>query len=396
VGTGSTTIQLEGLEPVKEALDRTRWGASIYDPSWNLVWVSEELADLLGTRDEAELGLGQHVFAVFRRPRWRQSITSASRLKMLAENLDYILHDTPGGKETIAPHLDGEQELDLLERAGPRRPPPIWAYGIDYVPQDAGMPIHVHTVTFRLRDEEGKPVANVVVYHTGLPASLTAQLVRGDRGLFERMARLAKPGRREVAIMFADLERSGMLSRHTPSAVYFSLIRRLTDEMDRAIVQRQGIVGKHAGDGVSAFFLTDDLGSAGTAIAAAIESGRQISAASSAAEEELRAEVPEAEPTLVNIGVHWGSAVYIGQLATEGRLEVTALGDEVNECARIQESASGGSLLVSKTALEQLSAGEARSIELDPEHVHYTTLAELPGASEKARRDAGTIAVAQL
>ena len=75
---------------------------------------------------------------------------------------------------------------------------------------------------------------------------------------------------------------------------------------------------------------------------------------------------------------------------------MTALGDEVNECARIQESASGGALLVSKTALEQLSDERAEDLEVDPEHARYATIAELPEATEKARRDAGAIAVARL
>lgn len=314
---------------------------------------------------------------------------------MLEATLDYILHDTPGGKEAVAEHLEGEDERAILERARPRRPPPIWSYGIDYVSPE-GPPVHVHVVTFPLRDERGRSIGNVVVYHSGLPVSLTAQLVRGDRDMFERMAQLAEPGSRSLAIMFADLESSGMLSRHMPSALYFSLIRRLTDAMDRAIVQRQGIVGRHAGDGVSAFFLAEDLGSPAAAIGAAIEAGREIAVVAEAVGTSLRSEVPEAEPVRVNIGVHWGSAVYIGQVATEGRLEVTALGDEVNECARIQESASEGALLVSKTALERVSAEQAEALDVAPEHSHYTTVAELPGASEKARRDAGAIAVARL
>jgi hypothetical protein len=234
VDTGSSSPQLEGLEPVVEGLERTRWGAAIYDPQWRLIWVSKELANLLGAAEGEELGQGEHILAVFEHPRWRRSITRESRLEILAENLPYILHDTPGGKGAMAPYFQGERERALLEEARPRRPPPVWAYGIDYVPADRGHPIHVHAVTFPLRDEEGRRLANVVVYNTGLPATLTAQLVRGDRGMFERMARLAEPGTREVAIMFADLERSGMLSRHTPSALYFSLIRRLTDEMDTA------------------------------------------------------------------------------------------------------------------------------------------------------------------
>ncbi len=378
-----------------EALERTRWGASIYDPSWRLLWVSEELIGLLGSADEAELGIGEHVMAVFELPRWRRAITPESRLKMLNATLDYLLHDTPGGKRAIAQHLPDEQERAILERAEPRRPPPVWSYGIDYASLE-GPAVHVHVVTFSLRDEAGGPIGNVVVYHSGLPASLTAQLVRGDRGMFERMATLAEPGRRSLAIMFADLEGSGMLSRHMPSALYFSLIRRLTDAMDRAIVQRLGIVGKHAGDGVSAFFLAEQLGSPAAAIAAAIAAGREIAAGADAIGESLRSELPDSEQIRINIGVHWGSAVYIGQVATEGRLEVTALGDEVNECARIQQSASQGALLVSKTALEQLSGELAEALGVDPEHALYTTIAELPEASEKARRDAGSIAVARL
>lgn len=393
--TDSRSLQEAGLGPVAEALERTRWGALIYDPDWRLVWVSEELVGLLGSDDAEEIGLGEHVMSVFERPRWRRAITPESRLRMLTATLDYILHDTPGGKAQVAQHLVGEDEREILERARPRRPPPVWSYGIDYVSPE-GPPVHVHTVTFPLRDEEGRSLGNVVVYHSGLPVSLTAKLVRGDRGMFERMARLVDPGRRAVAILFADLESSGMLSRHMPSALYFSLIRRLTDAMDRTIVQQRGIVGKHAGDGLSAFFLAEDLGSPAAAIGAAIEAGREIGVAAEAVGDSLRSEVSGAEPVRVNVGVHWGSAVYMGQVATEGRLEVTALGDEVNECARIQESASGGALLVSKTALEQISAEQAEALEVDPRHARYTTVAELPEAGEKARRDAGGIAVARL
>ncbi len=382
------------LEVVARALTRTRWSAAIYDAEWRLSWLSPELIGLLGSDDEQELGVGEHVLAVFRRAPWRRAITDESRLRMLGENLDFILHDTPGGKQTAARYLD-EAERELLEGAQPRTPPPVWAYGIDYVPAE-GPTIHVHTVTVPLRREGGPTFANAVLYNTGLPASLLAQLVRGDRGMFERMARLADPGQHAAAILFADVEQSGMLSRHVPSARYFALIRRLTNAMDQAIVERTGIVGKHAGDGASGFFLADDLGSGEAAIEAAIEAAREIMVAAEAAGNELRIDLPGSEPVRINAGVHWAPAAYIGQVATEGRLEVTALGDEVNECARIQEAARGGALLASKTALELISPEVARALGLDAEHLRYTTVAEIPDVSDKARRDAGSIAVTPL
>jgi class 3 adenylate cyclase len=44
----------------------------------------------------------------------------------------------------------------------------------------------------------------------------------------------------------------------------------------------------------------------------------------------------------------------MGQVVTGGRLGVTALGDEVNECARMKQTATGGALLASKALIERL------------------------------------------
>ena len=44
----------------------------------------------------------------------------------------------------------------------------------------------------------------------------------------------------------------------------------------------------------------------------------------------------------VNVGLHWGATLMVGQVATRGRLEVTALGDQMNEAARIEAAAKGG------------------------------------------------------
>jgi class 3 adenylate cyclase len=86
----------------------------------------------------------------------------------------------------------------------------------------------------------------------------------------------------------------------------------------------------------------------------------------------------------------------MGQLITGGRLEVTALGDEVNECARIQECARDGAVLASKALLERLDTSDAEAVGLDPDTVTYRSIASIKGASAKAKRDAGGIAVSEL
>jgi class 3 adenylate cyclase len=95
----------------------------------------------------------------------------------------------------------------------------------------------------------------------------------------------------------------------------------------------------------------------------------------------------------MNIGIHWGDRLFMGQVVTGGRIEVTALGDEVNECARIEQAASDGEILASKQAIERLSPDDAAALGLDPAQLTYETLAERGKASEKAIRDAGGVAV---
>lgn len=86
----------------------------------------------------------------------------------------------------------------------------------------------------------------------------------------------------------------------------------------------------------------------------------------------------------------------MGQLHPGGRLEVTALGDEMNECARIQESARNGAILVSKALLEHLTEQDAGSVGIDPDKQIYRPLGELDTAPEKAKRDAGALPVTDL
>lgn len=104
----------------------------------------------------------------------------------------------------------------------------------------------------------------------------------------------------------------------------------------------------------------------------------------------------EGAAVVLRFGLHWGSTVYVGQIATSGRTEVTALGDEVNETARIEACATGGRALASKVLVERLSRDDAADLELDPGRVTYTPLADLATATEKARRDAPAIAVCEV
>lgn len=194
--------------------------------------------------------------------------------------------------------------------------------------------------------------------------------------------RLVTPDRRPAAILMADLEASSPLARRLSSAQYFGFARRLVRMADQCIIDTGGIIGRHAGDGVVAFFLADTAGSESVAARACITAARSLR--DSLDEIAARSEIPVAELSL-RFGLHWGATLYIGHILTAGRSEVTALGDEVNEAARIEACATGGRTLASKSLVERLNRADADALGVDTSRTTYTPLADL--ATQPTKRD---------
>lgn len=215
----------------------------------------------------------------------------------------------------------------------------------------------------------------------------------GDPRHVARMQGVARAGRRPAAMLFADLEASSRLARRLPTAEYFALGRRLVRAADECVIEAGGLVGRHAGDGVVAFFLAEHAGSESAAARACIATARALR--TRMADVAARGGLAR-EDAVLRFGLHWGSTVFVGQVVTGGRSEVNALGDEVNETARIEACATGGRALASKDLVERLEPGDAAALHLDPDHVGYTALADLVTATEKARRDAPAIAVCEI
>jgi class 3 adenylate cyclase len=316
---------------------------------------------------------------------------------MFMNAFPYVISQTSDGTDELLGRLP-EPMRQLLGNLDPQPAPPLWAERFTYIEPGSDLsPYDVDLVAFGLNSgDEFIGICFLTFMH--IRPNLLSLLARGDEPMYERMAHLVDPGKRQAAIFFADLQGSGALSRKLPSATYFRLMRELTTQFDAAVAEHLGIVGKHAGDGMTAFFLVEDLGSASEAACAAIATARQVQATTEKVFAEMTGELGAAEDIdcVMNVGLHWGGSLYMGQLVPGGRLDVTALGDEVNECARIQESASDGELFASKSLLEQLDLDGARRLGLDPERFIYRPLAEVPGASEKTLRDAGGIAVTVL
>jgi class 3 adenylate cyclase len=372
----------------------------------------------LGDPSDDELRIGKHIVEAYMSGVWSTKITLESQIQAFVQEFPMCMAETPGGKEGLKEifirsldgwdktmefaglpdreHIPGIAE-QLFEGLEPKDPPPIWASDLAFVQGDLP-PAKITEMHIRLHDDNGEYVGTAVLFDPGLPASVLNMVARGDEQMYSRMAQLTEPGRHKAAVLFADLQSSSVLSRRLPSAAYFKLIRAITTAMDEVVVGEQGIVGKHAGDGVTAFFLRDDLGSDSASARAAIQAARKITEAAARAAKEVGDETGliESADCHVNVGLHWGGALYMGQLVTGGRLEVTALGDRVNEAARIQESARDGEVLASKSLIEHLTDEDAGALGVDPDGVIYRTITELDGVSDKAIRDAGGIPVTVL
>lgn len=373
-------------------IEGLQWAGGVFDSEWKLQWISPELRAFLDNATDEEIGIGRHAVEAFTQDIWLTVIHPDSQTRMFVEIAAPVLghyYETGRDPRDVLP----ERFEPLMDEVEPRKLFDVLSSSFEYVdPTSSDLPAYGVNVLFvTLRDEEGSFVGCVMVSTMAVRPNLMTLLARGNEQMYERMARLVEPGSRQAAILFCDLQASGRLSRRLSSVAYFKLIRELWTRIDSVVAEEKGIVGKHAGDGASAFFLVDDLGTPSSAAAAAIRSARRI--------HELSEDVFQAitgSQCQMKVGVHWGGSLYMGQLVPGGRLDVTALGDEVNETARLEEIAGVGETLASKQLLEQLNSDDAASVGIDLEKLVYTTVSEWEGAPEKAVRDAGGVAVTAL
>jgi class 3 adenylate cyclase len=373
--------------------------AVIADHEMRMVWFSSEFERVFGDITESWYGVHWAEFSLSKE--FREKSTERSILRGGLDLLPMLIDHTPGGREAmriILAKMLGAQAAAIVDHV-PDHQGPLWTMSMKFAVGEGMSPVGTSGLVTEIHDRDGRFIGAAAVFFAPLPFRLVSFLARGDEEALERMARLTKPGRHSAAILFADLQSSGVLSRRLPSAVYFSLVRALVTAIDRVVIDQQGVVGRHAGDGATSFFLTDDLGSPSASARAAIGAAREIRQVVQDVAAGFEGETNgliSAKGCPMNVGVHWGSSLYMGQLVTDGRLEVTALGDAVNECARIQETARDGQILVSKSLLENLESSDAAALDVDPDALSYASIAEIPNASEKAIRDAGGIAVATL
>jgi class 3 adenylate cyclase len=376
--------------------DAGHW-AEIVDPEWRIVYTTDEMRLAKGFMVEpVPLTLGMHMFGAESIATEEQSPAGGKVIEVYRETLasigGWVLADTPGGRDVLRSIVDPRLRDVVDQLAATHR-----TVASSSVHGGIGIgnsrPTMDLTVT-RIRDVDGRLAGTIMIQkpHVGMSTLATLGAMVNPQHL-ARMQGVASAGRRPAAILFADLEGSSSLARRLSTERYFALGRRMVRAADRCVVEAGGITGRHVGDGVVAFFVAENLGSESAAAAGAISAARALPDAMT--DVALRSDLAP-EDLVMRFGLHWGSTMYIGLISSVGRTEVTALGDEVNECARIEACATGGRTLASKSLIERLSPNAADALDLDTNRIAYIQLGELSTATDKARRDAPSIAVCEL
>jgi class 3 adenylate cyclase len=379
------------------ALNEAGYWANFLDAEWRYVFQTEELRKTwIDMRRPSYAPIGLHYFSRDANRRFAEAIGGAWAEKefrrwSFSELGPYVLASTSGGRAALRRIVDPEL-ADLVDDLQPQPAPKTWVVRPEW--KTAGADVTGAAVWFRIDDDHGDLAGFCILSKPAAGMShLGVALAISDLAHLDRMRVVAHPDRRPAAILMTDVESSSMLARRLSTAQYFAFGRRLVRTADRCIIDAGGIVGSQAGDGVVGFFLAETAGSESVAARSCITAARALCGSLAAIAE--RSDVPRSELSL-RFGLHWAATPYIGRILTGGRSEVTALGDEVNEAARIEACATGGRILASKVLIERLDRADADALDLATSRLTYTPLADLSTATDKTRRDAPALAVCDL
>jgi class 3 adenylate cyclase len=374
--------------------DAGHWGW-VVDDRWRAVWASDDLRLSFGALVEfASFPMGVHIFGpewIRASEGWRMGSNSIEINRLFFRGAGgLMLTDAPGGRDELREIVDPALR-DIVDELTPAEGTMLAFTTKGFAIEGAG---DIPVVAFRIRDAKGRLAGTALITKPAAGmAMLAAMTFTADLGHVARTGLVAKAGRRPAAILFADLEASSPLARRLSTASYFALGRRLVRAADQCVVDAGGLVGRHVGDGVGAFFLAETAGSESAAAQSCIAAARALREA--VAEVAARSDL-QAEDVVLRFGLHWGANLYVGNISTAGRSEINALGDQVNEAARIEACAGGGLALASKDLIERLEPDAAAALGLEPDRVTYTPLGDLATATEKVRRDAPAIAVCEI
>ncbi len=160
-----------------------------------------------------------------------------------------------------------------------------------------------------------------------LPRSIATEILRDPDALKLRGEK------REIFVIFSDLEGFTKLSHAIEPEMVATLLNRYLETLSNVVLSHGGTIDKFVGDAVVAFW--------GAPIARPDDGERAVKAALAMyqAGEAFRKSIPEGVPPVgrTRVGLHFGEAI-VGNFGGEGRIQYTALGDSMNTASRLESA----------------------------------------------------------
>lgn len=182
-----------------------------------------------------------------------------------------------------------------------------------------------------------------------LPPALVKKANEGELQLDLR------PEPRLVTVLFSDIVGFTQLSNTLRSRRVAELLNEYLETMTHAIFNHGGTVDKFMGDAVLALFGAPEEMSPNEQVKRAIAAARQMYSDLDGLNERWMKQ--GIGPVKFRCGIHQGTAV-VGMFGSAERSDYTAIGPSVNIAARIQESATAETILVSAAVADYLDERE--------------------------------------
>ena len=152
--------------------------------------------------------------------------------------------------------------------------------------------------------------------------------------------------RRQLTVMFCDLVGSTALSERLDPEEYHEVVSRYQETCTAVIKRYAGHIAQHLGDGLLAYFgypvaHEDD---AQRAVRTGLEILAELSSLNARLPSAMKAQLPH--PLQVRIGVHTG-VVVIGEIGSNEKREILAMGETPNIAVRVQGLAEPDTLVMS-------------------------------------------------
>jgi adenylate cyclase len=155
---------------------------------------------------------------------------------------------------------------------------------------------------------------------------------------------------RLITVVFVDLRGSTTLAEARMPYDVLYLLNLFFDQMTQALVATGGHFSQFTGDGLMALYGLDEQDPA-TGAAAAVRGAREMLVRLEALNRRLQGHL--AQPLRMGIGIHFSEAI-VGSMGPPAAKVVSAIGDTVNTCARLESLTKEYqcSLIVSRRAAE--------------------------------------------